>query len=342
MNSDLDAYIKERSRFGHQIAQVNWLDVVKTYGYGNNTPAAMRRYLKAVAAQTNLEYVLIVGGHTFDYLGVQSDEVVNFVPAFHRRVGDFNFTPTDNPMVDFDGDEVADISIGRWPVRSAQDLKYIIAKSLKWQLQRSSGEPLQSLLIAEPEDGRGLSHTDSVIGMVKPKLDDSAHYDVNALLRLDQLDDGSSQTLVAQAREMAKAEIDAGVDLVSYAGHGSPVAWGNQGIFNTEFVNSLANAGNPVAVMPLACYTTYYQSTGINTLAHQWLFAGKHGAAVVHGPAVLGEYRENAVFAERVLESASTSTSFGAAILNAKNASGSGNQMIQNWTLLGDPSLPMH
>ena len=94
--------------------------------------------------------------------------------------------------------------------------------------------------------------------------------------------------------------------------------------------------------MPLACYTTYYQGLNTNTLAHQWLFAGTQGAVAIHGASMLGDFRENGMFAERVLQqqhSISGTVRLGQAILNAKRKMSSANQMLDNWTLLGDPTL---
>ena len=92
-----------------------------------------------------------------------------------------------------------------------------------------------------------------------------------------------------------------GTDLISFSGRGSPTAWGFQNAVNTAFIQGLEHQGEPVLLMPLACYITHYESVSTNTLAHQWLFAGDIGAAAIHGASVLGEYLDNGLFAERYL-----------------------------------------
>jgi len=101
--------------------------------------------------------------------------------------------------------------------------------------------------------------------------------------------------------------------------------------------------------MPLACYTTNYETLSSNTLAHQWLFANvgdqqantNIGSVAIHGATVLGEYRENAIFAERYLRQVNDSATLGEAIKKAKQEMATQNTMLNNWALLGDPALPL-
>ena len=150
-------------------------------------------------------------------------------------------------------------------------------------------------------------------------------------------------------REQIAQAFSNGVDLMSFSGHGSNAAWGTQTIVNTDFVKSLNNQGRPPVVMPLACYTTNYESLNTNTLAHQWLFAdvgdqqvnNNIGSVAIHGATVLGEYRENAIFAERYLNQVTASATIGEAIKKAKQQMATQNLMLNNWALLGDPALPL-
>jgi len=159
-------------------------------------------------------------------------------------------------------------------------------------------------------------------------------------LYLDDLPEGVTDVVSFTRNELA-SQINNGTDLVSFSGHGSPTAWGFQNIINTTFIQNLKNHGDPVLLMPLACFITHFESVSTNTLAHQWLFAGNQGAAAIHGASVLGDYRENGLFAERYLEQAKTEKTVGQAILKAKKKSGSSNEVLSNWTMLGDPALPI-
>ena len=69
------------------------------------------------------------------------------------------------------------------------------------------------------------------------------------------------------------------------------------------------------------------------------MFAGQQGAVAVHGATSLGEYRNNGIFAERVLKESKKAKTLGEAILNAKRTMAPVNQILDNWALLGDPSI---
>ena len=70
------------------------------------------------------------------------------------------------------------------------------------------------------------------------------------------------------------------------------------------------------------------------------MFAGHQGAVAVHGATSLGEYRNNGIFAEKILKASKTAQTLGEAILNAKRSMAPVNQILHNWALLGDPSIP--
>ena len=54
-------------------------------------------------------------------------------------------TPTDSLIADLDGDEIQDLAIGRWPVRTTSDLNTIINKTSDY----SSNTPSTALMVAE-------------------------------------------------------------------------------------------------------------------------------------------------------------------------------------------------
>ena len=60
----------------------------------------------------------------------------------------------------------------------------------------------------------------------------------------------------------------------------------------------------------------------------------------VHGATSLGEYRNNGIFAERVMKESKKAATLGQAILEAKRKMAAVNDILDNWALLGDPSIP--
>lgn len=339
MGEALDAYINFKQDEGYKPLVVSWLDLVERYGFGNNTPNALNNFLSRAKQYHTPENMLIIGGHTYDYLDVLNTGVVNFIPTHYRPVSYAVYAPADNVFADLDGDNLPDMAIGRWPVRSVTDLQAIIAKSQAWQTKRKNTNNQNALLIAQPIDSRKLNFEDSLEGRIAPQIVALSQFSEPQRVYLQHLKSDGVLEPIAQARERISEAINSGTDLVSFAGHASASGWGYQGIVNTQLIQDLENHNDPIIVMPLACYTTDYQELSTNTLAHQWMFAGTQGAAAIHGSSFLGDYRENGIFAERFLKKSRSVTLLGKAIQQTKRRMSSANEMLHNWTLLGDPTL---
>jgi len=339
INADLERFAQLKREQGFTVSIVDWLEVVASYGFTNSTPQALDRFLSLAHTHHAFDYALIVGGHTYDYRGVIDSEVVNFIPTHYTPVSIFEFSPSDNQFADLDGDNKPEFALGRWPVRTTQDLSYVIAKTEKWHQNRSDSVYQDALLIAQQQDNRGLEFDDQIRAYVRSYL--------AADQQIDQIDEVYMQDIIDQGLPISTAQaqivdsINAGAEFISFAGHGSDAAWSFDSVVDTAVVKALENDATPAMVMPLACYTTNYESLTVNTLAHQWLFAGEQGAAAIHGAAVLGQYRENAVFAERYMRQAPEAATVGEAIRAAKLTMSSRNEMLNNWALLGDPALPL-
>ncbi len=332
---ELQAYVDEKNAEGLRTRVIDWTDVVQQYGYGMNTPQALNHFLIAADTAFSYQYVLIVGGHSYDYHDYLQQGSVNFVPSYYRKVNLINYAPSDVPFVDIDHDGLPDKAIGRWPVRTISDLNVILQKTRDWQANGME-QARNALFIAEQAEdslkfAERLDNTASLI--------DQRWVDITRVY-MDELIEQQVSQPIATARNRIIDRINQGVGLTVFNGHGSPSAWTFQSLVNWSHLQQLDNAGLPTMVMPLACYTTYYETPSVNSLAHQWLFGGDKGAVAIHGAMVLGEFRENEIFAKRVLkQQLEEGSDLGTAILRVKQRMAPWNYMVNNWALLGDPTL---
>jgi len=77
-------------------------------------------------------------------------------------------------------------------------------------------------------------------------------------------------------------------------------------------------------------------------LALQLMFSGDNAAVAIHGPSVVGAYRNQLRLANAIAEEMNTGRSLGGAIrLGMRQLPVSHRTAISNWAFLGDPSLPV-
>jgi len=336
----LQAFAQRKTDEGLNTHIVNWLDIVQDFGYGMPTPQALRTFLTLANQQFNYQYVLLVGGHSYDYLDYNNQGAINFIPTWHRPIDIIQQAPTDTPFIELDGDGKPDKAIGRWPVRTQEDLATIIQKNNEWQ-DNGMNSARNALFIAEQiEANRDFDQLlEQSMAQVSKRWTDIER------VYMDDILSNNPSNAINTARQTILDSINDGVGLTVFNGHGSPSSWTFQSLVSWQHLQQLENSGLPTMVMPLACYTTYYQTPTVNSLAHQWLFnqqdgGQSSGAVAIHGAMVLGDYRENGLFAEKVLkQQLGRKKTIGQAILSAKRQLAPWNHMVNNWALLGDPSL---
>ncbi|MGH1428384.1 MAG: C25 family cysteine peptidase [Arenicella sp.] len=340
INQELMDFAEAKTNSGLSTEIVSWLDIVQKYGHGLATPEALRNFLTEANVQSNYEYVLIVGGHSYDYLDYLGNGSVNFIPAWYGEVDVIQQAPTDTPFVDLDADGLPDKAIGRWPVRTQQDLTAIIQKTFEWQ-ESGVNSSRNSLLIAGKTEANR-DYGKLLLGAMSPvtkRWTDITH------VFLDEVVEREGLNANAVARQEILDNVNQGVSLTVFNGHASPSAWALDSLLTSNDVLSLENAGLPTLLMPLACYITYYETPTVDSLAHQWLFASQDsadttGAVGIHGATVFSDYHENTLFAEKVLKrQLDHEETIGQAILSVKKQLSPWHNMVNNWGLLGDPSI---
>lgn len=106
----------------------------------------------------------------------------------------------------------------------------------------------------------------------------------------------------------------------------------------------LSNAGAPSLMVPLACYTSYYETPKIKSLAESLFTDSANGAVAISSAAILSRAGDNERFARRLFEEMSVNgDDLGTAVLKVKQRmhgfSERHQEIVYNWTTLGDPTL---
>ena len=96
--------------------------------------------------------------------------------------------------------------------------------------------------------------------------------------------------------------------------------------------------------MPLACYTTYYETPDIKSLPEVLLTDTAAGAVAISGSSLLSGSAENERFSRSVLRQMTVDgANIGEAVMRAKQeflaSSPKYQTVVYNWATLGDPTL---
>ena len=128
----LNEFIAQREAEGWRVGLFDITELQAHYTGGMALPEAVNRFLADAETRFEYEHVLLVGGDSYDYtdnLGLGS---ISFIPTHYAPTRFIPHTPSDALLADLDGDGLSDKAIGRWPVRSRDDLQAIVDKTLAW------------------------------------------------------------------------------------------------------------------------------------------------------------------------------------------------------------------
>ena len=140
-----------REAQGFSVALIDVEDLYDEFSFGMKTPQALRDFLfQARSSWAKApRFVLLVGDATFDprnYLGLGS---YDFVPT---KLIDTAYleTASDDWFVDFDGDGLPEMAVGRLPVRTAQEATKLVSKIVGYEQGAGGGQDV--LLVADMND----------------------------------------------------------------------------------------------------------------------------------------------------------------------------------------------
>ncbi|NOT57514.1 MAG: hypothetical protein HOP18_23155 [Deltaproteobacteria bacterium] len=321
----LTPLVDARRKQGYQVRVVDVTQIYAQFSHSVVGADAIRAYIAFAAKNMGTEYVLLVGGDTYDYLNYLGLRSVSFIPTLYAPTDDIvRFAPVDPLYTDLDNDGVPDLPIGRLPVRTETELTSVIAKTLAYP---SAGHGRTALFAA---DASFATDSDQAIAQLPPLWNVTRAY----------LDDSD----LNQARTMLLNTMDRGVALASYVGHSGLTVWSFDGLFSTGDAATLMNAGRPMVVTQWGCWNTYYVEPHYNTLAHHLLLSGDRGAAAVLGASTLTEIATEKALANRLMGLlVQPGQTLGMAVQLAKKELAAqqphARDVLLGWTLLGDPTL---
>jgi len=326
----LTPLIDQRRSQGLTVNVVDVNDVYAQYTYGVFDPSAIKKYIAYAVRNLGTKAVLLVGGDTYDYrnyLGVNS---VSFIPSIYVSTGSIaKFVPADPSYADVNDDNVPDVAIGRFPVRSASDLDLMVRKTLAYDA-KDYGRT--SAFVSDLFDGtESFSTISNALAAKLPAGWTAEHID------LDRTDWATARAAVINA-------MNRGTSLVTYVGHSGTTFWGTNGLFRRTDGPALTNAGRPFIAVQWGCWNTYYVEPVNNTMVQSLLFSGDKGAAAMLGSSTLVNSESEELLGKSLTpRMVIPGASIGQALQDAKTEVAKTHPELSDvmlgWTLMGDPTL---
>lgn len=339
----LGELVAERAAQGHSVKVVDVEDIYSQFRGGVFDAEAIRDYVGYAYRSMGTHFVLLVGADNYDYLNYLGTGALSFVPSLYRATGGVVFyTPADSAYADVDRDGVQDLAIGRFPVRTPQELANLVEKTLQYA---GKSYPLTGAFAADYDD---------------PDANETFRFATERMItalpagwQADRI--YMDQLTLAAARTRLFGDIAAGQALTLYLGHSAEDSWGSplkplsQSLFTVNDVAQLANEGRPTVVAQFGCFNNYYVYPAFETLGPRLTLAEDRGAAAVMGSTTITEdahgNRFGAILTPMLAQPGAT---IGEAIWQAKQkfakqtpANSDVRDVLLGWTLLGDPALQL-
>ncbi len=332
--ADLKAAAEElaalRAAEGLSTAVVDVADVMDEFGDGVPSPHALHDFLTYVHTSWSPapRYVVLAGGGSFDYrnlLGLGG----NLVPPLMVATP-WGLFASDNRLADADGDGLPDVAIGRLPVVSAAELRGVVQKLAAYEAAAGTGWAGHLLSLADGADGAVDFAADSAaLAQQLPPAWSTQRIDLGA------------SGLDAARRDLFAA-LGAGVDVVTYLGHGGLDRLAAPGLLVTGDVSGLANAPRLPVLAALTCSVNRFEVPGFSSLGEELVRQPAGGGVAAWSASGLSYHVEGRSLGAWFLRELAKPTNprLGDAVLAAlrDEASSGVAATLDLYTLLGDPA----
>jgi len=331
LRDSLAPLITAREAHGWNVEVVDVEDLYDEFSYGVHGPEAIKVFLERANVQWVLKprYVIFAGDASYDPRNYEGHGNADFVPT---KLVDatYNETASDDWLTDFDDNGIADISIGRLPLRTTAETDLVVSKIVNYT---PANVPEAALLVA---DNPG----------TPPTWDfETSNDDVQALLpgsMTVQRINIRTQPSNAQATANIIASLNEGRVIVNYSGHGNVDVWTGNQIFRSIHASALTNGNKLSFVVVMDCLNGYFHvpTSSLQSLSEAFLKAPNGGAVAAFASSGL-----TITFGQRQMELELYTQLYGAqpialgdAIKIAKAASGD-IDVRRTWIFFGDPSI---
>jgi len=310
-----------RKAQGISTAIVDVDDVYDEFNFGIRDPQAIRGFMQNAAAwKTAPRWLMLVGDASIDprnYLELAS---ADYVPTKVVTTTPL-MAPSDDWFTDFNGDSIADVPVGRIPVRTADDAARIFNR-LAARGTPSGNWSTSALFVADNPDGYDFAGAAASAAALLPSSI-------------------TAQNVGASHGDIISA-INQGHLLVDYLGHGSTQIWSSPSTFGSGDAAALSNGDRLPVVIGMTCLNGNFHDLYTESLAEALMKAPNGGAIAVWTSSSLTQPDQQSIMNQELFRQlfGSTSLTLGEAVVRAK-AAATDLDVRKSWVLFGDPSMKL-
>jgi hypothetical protein len=321
-----------RRSSGLETLVVDLADIYDEFNHGLADPNSIRDFLTHAYENWAVppRYVLLAGAGSWDFkdnLGSGG----NLIPPLMTTTSETipSIFATDALYADVVGDDgVPELAIGRVPVLTAQELDAYTDKVADYENGATSKRVL--MLADDPDRGGDFSaDSDRLSNVVPGGFESSKIY-------LEDVD-------IDSARELLFEQIQGGVGLVNYLGHGGLVNFADEGLLTSDDLPLLDQASLAPVITTFSCYIGYFAIPGFDSLGELLTVEADGGAAAVIAPNYLSQNAQARVLNDRFFRELFQEDGLviGDVFRRAlEKAAGSVEKTtLQKYGILGDPAL---
>jgi len=303
--------VESYRRSGRSAVLLTTDDVYSAHSHGRYHPPAIRSFLQSAYSSWTPapETVLLFGEANLDHRGGYAmarggPSPPNRVPSLQVERSDGVAMTSDLPFVDFDGDGVPEIALGRLPAATLAEAEAVVSKLLAFAAARppapeisrpAGGWRSRSVLVADDTDAAEMEHAAERLGTAFSRLAP----DVTRLFayRLSPPLDLTAEIAL---------QLDEGALLMAYVGHGNVDTWapwhGGGRMLQRSDVAALTNAPRLPLLIAATCMVAWFDHPlKPVALGEEWLLNPDGGGVAVLAPTGLARLDDQTEVLSRVL-----------------------------------------
>jgi hypothetical protein len=257
-----------RETQGYSVTLIDAEDLYDEFSFGMKTSQAIKDFLTRAHTswQTPPRFLLLVGDASFDpknNLGLGNQD---FLPT---KLLDTTYmeTASDDWFVDFNGDGLPDMAIGRLPVQTAEETTQVVSKIIAYEQAAAGAWATEALMVADENGDFDFEQASQQAGDLLP-----AQMTIWSVYR-GQTDDETARTAIL-------GSINEGKLIINYIGHGAVDLW-RGALLATSDTATLTNGAALPFVVGMTCLNGFFQTPYTESLAEALLKAENGGAVAV-------------------------------------------------------------